>query len=143
MVELDVVIESETVEEIRGSGVLVSTPLGSTAYNLSAHGPIVSPNIECFVITELFDHDIPSPSLVIPTTETIKLIIQNFRENKLLKISATDEPVDVLLIADGRASFVMRQKDEVRITKTESAFKIAVLEPNHFFKSLRSKFSFK
>ena len=143
MVELDVVIESETVEEIRGSGVLVSTPLGSTAYNLSAHGPIVSPNIECFVITELFDHDIPSPSLVIPTAETIKLIIQNFRENKLLKISATDEPVDVLLIADGRASFVMRQKDEVRITKTESAFKIAVLEPNHFFKSLRSKFSFK
>jgi len=143
MVELDVMMDGEVVEEIRGSGVLVATPLGSTAYNLSAHGPIVSPNIECFIMTELFDHDIPSPSLVVPTTETIKLIVQNFRENKLLKIRATDEPVDVLLITDGQASFVLQQKDEVKIVYTESAFKLAILEPNHFFKSLRSKFSFK
>lgn len=143
MVELDVMIDGEIVEEIRGSGVLVATPFGSTAYNLSAHGPIVSPNIECLIITELFDHDIPSPSLVIPTSEIIRIIVQDFRENKLLKISATDEPVDVLLIADGQASFVLQQKDEVNITRTDSAFKLAILEPNHFFKSLRSKFSFK
>ncbi|MFZ2049117.1 MAG: NAD(+)/NADH kinase [Minisyncoccia bacterium] len=143
MVELDVVIDGEVVEEIRGSGALVATPFGSTAYNLSAHGPIVSPNIECLIVTELFDHDIPSPSLVIPTTETIKLVVQNFRENKLLKISATNEPVDVLLIADGQASFVLKQKDEVNITKTDSSFSLAILEHNHFFKSLRSKFSFK
>lgn len=143
LVELDAMIDGEVVEEIRGSGVLVATPLGSTAFNLSAHGPIVSPNIGCFVMTELFDHDIPSPSLVVPNTETITLIVQNFRENNILKIRATDEPVDVLLIADGQASFVLKQKDEVKIIHTESSFKIAILEPNHFFKSLRSKFSFK
>jgi NAD+ kinase len=143
IVEINVVVREEVVESIRGTGVLVATPLGSTAYNLSAHGPIVSPDINCLVVTELFDHDIPSPSLVLPSTEIIKLTIENFREHKLLKLGSTDEPLDVLLIADGRASFVLKQKDEIRITRTANAFKLASFESNHFFKSLRLKFGFK
>ncbi|MEQ1500487.1 MAG: NAD(+)/NADH kinase, partial [Parcubacteria group bacterium] len=96
MVEIEVGIDGDMVEEIRGTGVLVSTPSGSTAYNLSAHGPIVTPDIECLIITELFDHDLPTPSLVIPSKENIKLIIKSFREHKILKLTSTNETVDVL-----------------------------------------------
>lgn len=143
IVEIGVGIGDEMIEEIRGSGVLVATPSGSTAYNLSAHGPVVAPDIQCLILTELFDHDLPTPSLVVPVTETIKLVIRNFREHKFLKVSSTNEPVDVLLIADGAASFVLTHGDEIRITRTESNFRLVVLEPNYFYKNLRSKFSFK
>jgi NAD+ kinase len=143
IVEINVVVRDEVVESIQGSGILVATPLGSTAYNLSAHGPVVAPGIDCLVVTELFDHDIPTPSLVLSSGETIKLIIEKFREHKLLKIGTTGEPLDVLLIADGRAPFVLKQKDEIQISRANSQFKLASFEPNQFFKNFRSKFDFK
>lgn len=143
MVEIEVGIDGDMVEEIRGTGVLVSTPSGSTAYNLSAHGPIVTPDIECLIITELFDHDLPTPSLVIPSKENIKLIIKSFREHKILKLTSTNETVDVLMVSDGRTSFVLNKGDEVDIYRTNCSFKLAVLESNYFYKSLRAKFSFR
>jgi NAD+ kinase len=142
MVEIDMSIGGEMIEKIRGSGALVATPAGSTAYNLSAHGPIVAPNIECLIVTELFDHDLPTPSLIIPTTQIIKLTIKNFREHKFLKITSSDETVDVVLIADGVTMFVLQRGDEISITRGSSAFKMAVLKSNHFYKSLHSKFGF-
>ncbi len=143
IVEINVVVRDEVVESIQGSGILVATPLGSTAYNLSAHGPVVAPGIDCIVVTELFDHDIPTPSLVLSSGETIKLIIEKFREHKLLKIGVTGEPLDVLLIADGRSPFVLKQKDEIRIARADSKFKLVSFEPNQFFKNFRSRFDFK
>lgn len=143
LVEIAVHIAGEVIEEIRGSGVLVATPSGSTAYNLSAHGPVIVPNIQCLVVTELFDHDLPTPSLVVPLSEEITLDIKNFREHKLLELKSTNESADVLLIADGTPVYVLQRGDVVRVTQAPSSFTLAVLERNHFFKSLRSKFSFK
>ncbi len=143
IVEVGVGIGGETIEEIRGTGVLIGTPSGSTAYNLSAHGPVIFPNIRCMVVTELFDHDIPTPSLVVPETEVVTLRIEDFREHKFLKVSKTNEPVDVLLVSDGVASCVLKKGDEVKVSSAQSSFKLAVLEKDYFYKSLNSKFGFK
>lgn len=143
IVELGVAVDGEIIQEIRGTGVLISTPSGSTAYNISAHGPVVAPNLSCLIITELFDHNLPTPSLVIAPDEAITLKVRHFREHKYLKVVTTSEPADVLFVADGLPLFVLQSGDEINITRTNSAFKLVELQHNHFFKSLRSKFEFK
>lgn len=143
LVELGVEIENHPIQYIQGTGALISTATGSTAYNLSAHGPIIMPNIECMVLTELLDHNIPTPSMVINKDEEISIKIINFRRRELLSIAKTKEPFDVLLAADGEKIFPLENKDIVVVRRSKKLIKFAEMEKNYFFKSLQEKFAFK
>ncbi len=143
MAELEVGVEGHPFQYIHGSGVLVSTATGSTAYNLSAHGPIVMPNIECFIITELLDHNIPTPSLVISKETVIKINIVNFRRRGLVSLTKNKRPVDVILISDGENLFPLAKGDVVTIRRSDHLIKFAELEKHYFFKSLQERFAFK
>ncbi len=142
MVELDVVIGGYTVERIRGSGVLIATPTGSTAYNLSAHGPLVSPDLDCIIITELLDHNIPTPSIVVGGRELIEVVVTQFRERALLALSATGEPVNVIATVDGRAIFPLHVGDLLGVSTNASKVPLVEFEPEHFFRNLHAKFPF-
>ncbi len=143
MVELQAKIAGHPVKDIKGTGILVSTATGSTAYNLSAHGPIVMPDIKCFIVTELLDHSIPSPSLVVKYSNTIKIEVVSYRERGLISLSKTGKKIDVLLVADGESIFPLQEKDEIIIKSSPHLIKFAELENNYFFKSLQEKFGFK
>lgn len=143
IVELDLRIDGDSMQNIRGTGALISTATGSTGFNLSAHGPIVMPDIKCFIVTELMDHNIPSPSIVIKRDKNIQLKVLSFRERGLLSISKTGESVDVVLVADGLNIFSLREKDVVHIERSPKLIRFVELEKNYFFKSLQEKFSFK
>lgn len=143
MVELDLRIDEDSMQKIRGTGVLISTATGSTGFNLSAHGPIVMPDIKCFIVTELMDHNIPSPSIVIKRNKKIELKILSFRERGLLSIAKTGENVDVVLVADGLNIFSLKEKDVINIERSPKLIRFVELEKNYFFKSLQEKFSFK
>lgn len=143
MVELDIKIGGNVVQNIRGSGVLVATSSGSTAYNLSAHGPIVAPDFHCLIVTELLDHNVPTPSLVIRDKSAVSIKVKNFREHRALKITATDKPADVLFIADGNTIFPLKRGDEVRVSRGKKLVNLVELESNRFFNGLRNKFTFK
>lgn len=143
MVDLEAKIAGHPVQYIKGSGLLVSTATGSTAYNLSAHGPIVMPNIKCFIVTEILDHSIPSPSVVVKHTAVINIKVISYRERGILSILKTGKKVDVLAIADGEMIFPLEEKDEVVIKKSPHLVKFAEFEKNYFFKSLQEKFGFK
>ena len=143
MVEAEVEIEGYPMQFIRGSGVLVSTSTGSTAYNLSAHGPIVTPDIKCFIVTELLDHNVPTPSLVIKDTKEIKLKVLWFRKRGLLAMRRNNTDADTLLIGDGESIFPLAQGDVVAIKKSPHTIKFAELDPHYFFKSLQEKFAFR
>lgn len=143
MVDLEARIAGHPVQYINGSGLLVSTATGSTAYNLSAHGPIVMPNIKCFIVTEILDHSIPSPSVVIKHTAVINIKVISYRERGILSILKTGKKIDVLAIADGETIFPLEEKDKIVIKKSPHLVKFAELEKNYFFKSLQEKFGFK
>ena len=143
MVELQAKIASHPVKDIKGTGILVATATGSTAYNLSAHGPLVMPDIKCFVVTELLDHSMPSPSLVVKYNNTINIEVVSYRERGLISLSKTGKKIDVLLVADGESVFPLQEKDEVIIKSSPHLIKFAELEKNYFFKSLQEKFGFK
>lgn len=143
MVELEAEVSDHPVQYIRGTGLLVSTATGSTAYNLSAHGPIVMPDIKCFIITELLDHSIPSPSMVVKYNSIVDIKVVSFKKRGIISLSKTGKKIDVLLIADGESAFPLEEKDKVIIKSSPHLVKFAELEKNYFFKSLKEKFGFK
>ena len=142
MVELEVNIEDHPFQYVRGTGVLVSTATGSTAFNLSAHGPVVMPEMECMIITELLDHNIPTPSFVVTGDKVVRLKVLNFRKHGLLSLTKTKKPVDVVLSGDSNSVFPLEPGDMVEIRKAERYVKFAVFEKNYFLKSVQEKFSF-
>lgn len=142
VVKVRVDIEKHPLQFLRGTGILVSTATGSTAYNLSAHGPILTPDIECMVVTEILDHNIPTPSVVIGGDKDVTLTIMDFREKGLLSVSKTGKAVDVLLAADGQTILPLRKGDRVSVRRSKHTVKLAELEKNYFFKSLEEKLGF-
>lgn len=143
MVNLRVEVENHPVQYIHGTGILVSTATGSTAYNLSAHGPIVMPDIKCFIITELLDHNIPTPSLIIKRNKTISIIVEDFRKSDRFTIKKTGEAADVILATDSERIIALKKGDRIVIKKSERLIRFIELEKNYFFKSLEEKFAFK
>jgi NAD+ kinase len=145
MVKLDVRIDDFQFQNIFGTGVLVSTPTGSTAYNLSAHGPIVMPNIECLILTELMDHNIPTPSLVISKDKTILIEVVDFRRKELFQVKNGEIMIgsDVLLISDGINLFSLIKGDKILIKNNTKKIHLIELEKNYFLSSLKDKFYYK
>lgn len=142
MTAIDILINRHIIQRVRGSGVIVATATGSTAYNLSAHGPIVMPDIKCFIITKLLDHNIPTPSIIVKKNNTVELIITGFRKTDKFLIKETHEPADVILAADSERIIPLQKHDRISIKKSERLIRFMELEDHHFFKSLQEKFSF-
>ncbi len=143
IVDIGVYIENHPVQYIKGSGVLVATATGSTAYNLSAHGPIVMPDIKCFIVTEIMDHNIPTPSVVVKRNCVIVLTVEDFRKKNQLILKETGESVDVVLSVDGSSMVALKRGDKIIIKQSERLMRFVELEKNYFFKSLQEKFAFK
>lgn len=143
MVGVEVAIEDHPIQYIRGTGILAATSTGSTAFNLSAHGPIVMPDIKCLILTELLDHNLPTPSVVIKKDREIFLRVAEFRQRGLLSLSKTKEPIDVILQVDGETIFPLEKGDTVKISQSPRLVRFVELEKHYFFKSLQEKFSFK
>ncbi|OGN09347.1 MAG: hypothetical protein A3C61_00680 [Candidatus Yanofskybacteria bacterium RIFCSPHIGHO2_02_FULL_39_10] len=143
MVRLEAKVAGHPIKNVNGTGILVATATGSTAYNLSAHGPIIMPDIKCFIVTELLDHSIPSPSMVVKYLNPISIKVVSFRERGLISLSKTGKKLDVVLIADGESIFPLEEKDQIIIQSSPHLVKFAEIEENYFFKSLQEKFGFK
>jgi len=142
IVDVGVYVDGHPVQYIHGSGVIVATATGSTAYNLSAHGPIVMPDIKCFIITELLDHGIPTPSLIIKRNRTITLKVEDFRKKEQFIIKKSGEAADVILATDTERMIALKKGDTIVIRRSQRLIRFAELEKNYFFKSLAEKFAF-
>lgn len=143
MVEVKTFVDGQPVQDIRGTGVMLATATGSTAYNLSAHGPIVMPDAHNFILTELLDHNTPTPSLVLRDSQKISIQVANFRKRELLSITASGQRVDILFIADGEVIYPLQKGDRVEIKRAPFHVKFAEFEKNYFLKSLKQKFYFR
>jgi NAD+ kinase len=142
MVEIEIGIDDHPFQTIQGTGALVATATGSTAYNLSAHGPIVMPDIKCLILTEILDHNIPTPSIVVGSDKTINMRVLSFRERNVLSLTKDKEPLEVMLVADGETVFPLLKKDCIIVRSSPRLVRLAETEKNYFLRSLRTKFSF-
>ena len=128
IVHLSVECDGVQAMECGGDGIIVSTPTGSTAYNLSAGGPIVEPEASNIIITPICAHDISSKSIVASDKRTITVqMVRNARRNAFLSV-------------DGGKSLRMNMGDVAIIKKSNLETKLLRLKDRSFFDVVNAKF---
>lgn len=129
VVRFEVSVNERTITSYTADGILVCTPTGSTAYNLSCGGPIVDPTAEIITLTPVAPHTIINRSIVLADTSTVEIKITELRENTHAFIIYDGHPIEVF------------SEDTVRIKKSEKITKIIKLEERSFIDSIREKIS--
>ena len=125
MISVDVMIDQQPTLTCNGDGVIISTPTGSTAYSLSAGGPILAPSCHCFVLTPLSAHNLTLRPVVIPDSSTITLKIHT-RSN------------EASISVDNR-TFALADNKSIIINLAKRVVSLAVPHNISFYDSLRNK----
>ena len=125
MIAIQAYIDDVFLTQYWADGLIIATPTGSTAYSMSAGGPIVTPESNNFIITPIASHNLTVRPLVIPNHHEISLKIESRDSNFLLSL-------------DSR-SYVMEEKLEVRVKKAETNVSLVKLNNQHFYKTIRNK----
>lgn len=126
IITLETYINGSYVDTYSGDGMLVSTPTGSTAYSLSAGGPIISPWVDVILITPICPHSLSSRSIVVSRDEIIEInIVNNYQE--------------VYLTADGQQGYKLKDGDKVVIKKAPFSAKLIKVSNRSFYDVLRTK----
>lgn len=116
----------EEVLRFMGDGVIIATPTGSTAYSLSAGGPIVNPLLDCLVVTPICPHALATRSVVLRPEEQLEVAV-----------SANHE--DIMLTIDGQVGFKLRPNDVVSVTRSVHKTQLVRLGRHSFYEILRSR----
>lgn len=127
MMEFALHVDGQFVYDQRSDGVIVASPTGSTAYSLSAGGPIMHPSLDAIVIVPMFPHTLTSRPLVVPGNSEI-----------VIAISETGT-ADAQVSCDSQVDFILRPGDEVRIRKYQHALRLIYPTDHNFYESCRSK----
>lgn len=109
-------------------GIIVSTPTGSTAYSLSAGGPVVHPDVHVMVVTPICPHTLSARSLVIPDDEVVQIIGE-----------CGDEPSSMMLTIDGQLGEHLICDDKVEIGKAEFKARLVQIEAQSFYHKLQTR----
>lgn len=128
VVELRVEADGEEVSSYRGDGLIVSTPTGSTAYNLSAGGPLIHPRLPVIVLTPICPHALTQRPLVLPGEVQLSISLDTDRE-------------EVYLTLDGQEGRSLAFRDRVSIGPSSEAVRLIHTGERVFFRSLRGKLS--
>src|SRR5690349_4666248 len=126
MIELELFIDDDFVCRYRADGLVVATPTGSTAYSLSAGGPIVHPSVEAFVITPICPHTLTDRPVVV-------------RDSSSIEVKLAENSESVFLTLDGQKGIPMQSEDRIRITRSPQFLKLIQPPKKSYFEILRSK----
>lgn len=126
IVDLETYINGEYVTTFRCDGLIISTPTGSTAYCLSAGGPIVYPTLHALVLTPICPHTLTNRPIVIPDTVKVEIVQGSAGEN-------------VFLTLDGQVGFALRHRDVVEIKRSDRSIGLIASPKKNYYEILRTK----
>lgn len=127
LIDLSIYVDNMFLNTFSADGIIISTPNGSTAYSLSAGGPILSPMLDAFLITPICPHTISNRPIVITSDSEIEIKY----------LSKFKSPIEVH--SDGLVHFEMNTNETFKIKKSKKEFKLVKLERHDYFSTLRSK----
>lgn len=130
IVHFDVYVNGTLLNSYMADGVIISTPTGTTGYNLSAGGPVVEPTASMFVITPICSHALNTSSIVLSAEDTIEVVISQGRYGKDEQAIVTFDGADMLQLTTG---------DRVTIRKSETSTRLVKLSEESFMKTMRKK----
>jgi NAD+ kinase len=123
--ELDLLIDDETVTTYRGDGLIISTPIGSTAHSLSAGGPILSQELQGFTITPICPHTLTSRPLVDAADKTYTIRVRR--------------PEGAALTADGQSLTALEMGQSVTVRRAKVEFQLVKVPGRTYYQTLRDK----
>lgn len=126
LIRLKTRVNGEDLTEFNADGLIIATPTGSTAYSLSAGGPILEPQSGVFVITPICPHVLTNRSLIVA-------------ENSVIEVEIVEKEHPVYLTVDGRDPVRIEAGSTVRVTKAGKTLPLVVLPDISFFSVLRHK----
>lgn len=126
LVEIGLSIDGESVMTYRGDGLIIATPVGSTAHSLSAGGPILPPNAHMFVVTPICPHTLTQRPLV----DTA---------HKIYEATPLGDGTSTMLVIDGQVQVPLRCGDRVTIRRGKTPFPMVRLPAHSFYRTLRAK----
>ena len=126
LLKAEVQVSNHYLNTFEGDGVIFSTPTGSTAYSLSAGGPIIYPSMDSITVTPICPHSLSARPIVLRSTETITM--------------SFPEPYDgISLTVDGQIKILIDNQTQIKIRKAKHSAQIISLPGNGYFKTLRTK----
>lgn len=126
IIEIEVELDKLYVNSFRADGLIISTPTGSTAYNLSAGGPIVFPSMNAMILTPICPFTLTNRPIVVPDNAEVSLRLKN-------------ESDGVVLTLDGQVGYQMERDDRVVIRKSPTNFNLVQPPNRNYFDVLRNK----
>lgn len=125
VVRFDAIVNEKLINSYTADGILICTPTGSTAYNLSCGGPIVDPTAEIITLTPIAPHTIINRSIILSDESTVKIKITELRENTSSYVLYDGIPIEVY------------SNDIIQIKKSDKTTKIIKLEDRSFIDTIR------
>ncbi len=126
IIEIEAYLNRQFVNSFRADGLIVSTPTGSTAYNLSAGGPVIFPSMNAVVITPICPFTLSNRPIVVP-------------DDSVIELSLKTEQEDVALTLDGQVGLPLKVEDRVVIRKSKTTFNLVQPTNRNYFDVLRDK----
>lgn len=130
MIRTDLYLNDELVGPYYGDGILVSTPTGSTGYNLSAGGPIVTPEAELMCVTPICPHTLHNRSIIVSANDRIKIVIGEKKKSQETESFAT---------IDGQMALRLNCGDYILVEKADTVTKLIRFPGQSYFNLLHSK----
>lgn len=129
MIDLDVYLEDTFVNSYPADGIVISTPTGSTAYSLSAGGPIIEPDMHLIVLTPICPHTLHARSVIISDERKIKIMLRH------------SEDETAFVSVDGQDVLQMNSSDVVEIERSTRIVRLIKIRERGFYQILREKLS--
>jgi len=126
MIKLETFVNDQYIDTFPADGVIISTPTGSTAYSLSAGGPIVYPQAPVLLITPICPHTFFARPMVIDGNDVVKIVVHS-------------QWGEVMLTIDGQHGFKLEQNDCIIVKRANAQTKLVKLKKKSFFEVLREK----
>ena len=126
MLKLSLYINETHLLDYKADGLIVSSPTGSTAYSLSAGGPILNPTIKALLLTPICAHTFQMRPIVVGENDQIRLEVANVHQ-------------DIIVTLDGQESFYIQPGDEIIICKAKTTAHIVKFDDKNYYQVLRSK----
>jgi NAD+ kinase len=128
MVDIDVTVGDQFVTSVRSDGLIIATPTGSTAYNLSAGGPVVHPAMDAIVLTPIAPHTLTHRPIVIPAEREVRV-----------RAGSGNDGTEIFLTFDGQHGFALRDGEEVSVTRAPKPIRLVRAANRNYFEVLRKK----
>ena len=126
LITIDLLVDGETVTTYRADGLIVATPVGTTAHSLAASGPLLMPELEAFVVSPICPHTLSNRPIVLPPDKVLQMLPRGGAENPALTV-------------DGQVYQTLEEGDAVHVRRAEEKLRLIQTGRRTFFQTLQDK----